>query len=154
MCEIWENIDLTDLEGEIWRNIENYPNYQVSNLGRVKSLNHRRTGREKILVQSFNNGYLLVKLYDGNGGGKNHRVHRLVAKAFVHNDSPNEKIYIDHYDTNRSNNKANNLRWVTSIENMNNYLTKQHMSQATKGLRTGEKHHHTKKCICNNIIFS
>ena len=53
------------MEKEIWKTIDGYPNYMVSNLGRVKSLNYNGTGREKILKPTKNkyNGYLQVCLY-------------------------------------------------------------------------------------------
>jgi len=55
-------------------------------------------------------------------------VHRLVAEAFIANDDPVHKIYVDHIDTNITNNARCNLRWVTPKENVNNELTKQNIS--------------------------
>lgn len=58
---------------------------------------------------------------------------RLVAELFVENDDPERKIYVDHIDTDTSNNRWDNLKWVTASENVNNPLTKRHMSEAMKG---------------------
>lgn len=66
---------------EIWKNIKGYEDiYQVSNLGRVKRVETDR------VLQPYRNkgGYLLVYLYK-NGKRKNHRIHRLVAQAFIPN---------------------------------------------------------------------
>ena len=68
---------------EIWKDIEGYKGlYQVSNLGRVKSLNYKRTGKEKILIYTKQkNGYIYIGLCK-DGIVKSFRVHRLVAKIF------------------------------------------------------------------------
>ena len=106
---------------EIWKNIKDYPNYMVSNLGRIKSLNYKRTGKEQILKQIKNsNGYLRVAL-SKNGNIKKYQIHRLVAEAFLPN--PENKPCIDHINCNRSDNRVENLRWVTQKENNNNPLT-------------------------------
>lgn len=87
---------------EIWREIKGYPNYMVSNLGRVKSLNYNRTGREEILKPSkTRNGYLKVELCK-NGKHKNCDIHRLVAEAFLTN--PDNLPQVNHKDENKENN--------------------------------------------------
>lgn len=58
------------------------------------------------------------------------RIYIVVAKLFVPN--PDNKPQVDHIDTNRKNNVASNLRWVTNEENMHNQLTRQHCSEAAK----------------------
>ena len=107
---------------ENWKDIEGYNGlYQISNLGRVKSLNYRNTGKEKILKPcKINNGYLLVALCK-NGKSKHYLVHRLVAEHFITN--PDNKSCIDHINTDRTDNRVCNLRWVTHKENINNPLT-------------------------------
>ena len=102
---------------EIWKTIEDYPNYMVSNMGRVKSLR----GKGKILkIKKEKNGYIRINLYK-KGVNKHFSVHRLVAQAFIPN--PENKPQIDHINTNRTDNRVEKLRWVTRIENMNNPLT-------------------------------
>lgn len=118
------------METEIWKDIEGYEGkYQVSNLGRVKSLNYKRSGKEQCLELSPDkDGYLMVCLYK-NERKKLARVNRLVAIAFIPN--PEGKPEVDHINNktgnkaaNRMDNRAVNLRWVTSIENKNNGQSK------------------------------
>ena len=97
---------------EVWKDIPEYEGlYQVSNLGRVKSLK-----REKFLKPNVDAyGYLCVDLYKN----KNHnfkRIHRHVAEAFIPNLE--NKPQINHIDGNKQNNNVNNLEWVTPCENI------------------------------------
>lgn len=118
MEEIYKNLSLENLEGEIWLSIEGYENYQVSNLGRVKSLRNRYgTYREKILKQGkMKNGYLCVKLCK-EGKMKICYVHRLVANAFIPN--PNGYRCVNHKDEDKTNNRVDNLEWCTQKYNVN-----------------------------------
>lgn len=102
---------------EIWKDIEGYEGlYQVSNLGRVKSLNYLRTGKEKILSQSKNpNGYLKVNLYK-NGKKGNWYVHRLVAEAFIPN--PQNFPEVNHKSENKEMNTVDDLEWTTHSLNV------------------------------------
>lgn len=108
---------------EIWKDVRGYEGlYQVSSLGRVKHLASERgkgTGRyarpERLCTPHIaNNGYWAVDLYRNNER-KTYLVHRLVAIAFVRN--PDEKLYVNHIDSNRLNCTAENLEWVTVSEN-------------------------------------
>ena len=107
---------------ENWKDIEGYEGiYQVSDRGRVKSLNYNHTGKEKILkTRKVKERYLHVCLWK-DGEYKFCFVHRLVAQAFI----PNPKNYpiINHKDENPSNNCVGNLEWCSSEYN-NNYGTK------------------------------
>ena len=100
---------------EIWKDIKNYEGlYQISNLGRVKSLWY---GREKILIPvKLKNGYLRVILCK-NGILKTYYVHRLVAEAFL--DNPNNLPQVNHKDENKQNNNVENLEWCTNEYNIN-----------------------------------
>ena len=129
---------------EIWKTVITedgiYENYQVSNLGRVKSLNYHR---EKILKQrKGKDGYLRINFYK-NGKMKNYMVHRLVAMAFI----PNISNYncVDHRDTNKENNKLSNLTWVTHKQNMNNELSRKKMSESQKGSTKMLGKHHSEE---------
>ena len=101
---------------EIWKDIKGYEGiYQVSNLGKVKSLNYKRGKHEKEIKQALNSrGYLEVGLF--NGKVKTHRVHRLVAQTFIPN--PENKDEVNHIDGNKKNNAVSNLEWNTSKENV------------------------------------
>ena len=114
---------------EIWKDVQGYEGlYQVSNLGRVKSLGRfvdklkcHYWQEEKILKPRKNHyGYLRFNLYK-DGKTKTFSVHRLVAVAFIPN--PENKPQIDHINADKTNNTVNNLRWVTCKENINNPLT-------------------------------
>lgn len=102
---------------EIWEPIKGYENlYEVSNLGRVKSLNYGRTRKEQVLKPVKNNkGYLLVDLCK-NRKIKRFLIHRLVAQTFIPN--PENKPHINHIDCNPKNNNVNNLEWCTPKENV------------------------------------
>lgn len=100
---------------EVWKTIDGYEDYQVSNLGRVKSL---LFNKERIL-KYFNDGkgYLQVKIHT-NKKCKTFRVHKLVAMCFHgHNPDGTHKVVVDHIDNNKLNNRADNLRLTTSRDN-------------------------------------
>ena len=105
---------------EIFKDIEGYEGlYQISNKGRVKSLERVTSSgcpiKEKIRVNSTKkNGYEFIILYK-DGKGKNFYIHRLVALAFIPNID--NKSQVNHIDENKSNNCVSNLEWVTNNEN-------------------------------------
>ena len=113
------------MENEVWKDIVGYEGlYQVSNLGRVKSLkrkvyagrNRMRWQYERILSnnKTNGNGYIVVSL-NKESKSKNKYVHRLVAEAFLEN--PNNYKYINHKDQNTFNNNVNNLEFCTAQYN-------------------------------------
>jgi hypothetical protein len=93
---------------EEFRVIEEYPAYKVSNLGRIKNPYGR------IIKGKFIEGYKHVELRD-ESGAKHKRVHRLVAKAFIPN--PENKEQVNHINGDKSDNRVENLEWVTNFEN-------------------------------------
>lgn len=103
---------------EEWKPVVGYEGiYEVSSLGRVKSLNYNHTKQEKILKQNKNkDGYLYVNIHK-QGKGKNFTVHRLVANAFI----PNPNIYpcVNHKDEDKTNNCVSNLEWCDVKYNTN-----------------------------------
>ena len=102
------------MQNEIWLDVPGFPGYQVSNAGRVKSF---RSG-ERILKQcNDSDGYPTVVLC-GAIGKRTKTIHRLVALAFIPN--PENKPEVDHINTNRMDNRVENLQWVTRKENANN----------------------------------
>lgn len=116
---------------EIWKDIEGYEGlYQVSNFGRVKSLdrldsaNHKLKGKLKS-TSIRPNGYVNVILYK-NSQRKGYSVHRLVAETFIPN--PEQKPQVNHKDEDKTNNTVLNLEWATNKENVN------HGNRTTKAM--------------------
>jgi len=94
---------------EIWKDIIlNNRNYQISSLWNFKSLNYKRTWKEKIL-KCYDNWkwYKYISIW------KKYYIHRLVALVFIWESN----LEINHIDWNKSNNKLKNLEWVTKSEN-------------------------------------
>lgn len=134
---------------EQWRDIKDYEGlYQVSNEGRVKSLNYRQTKQEKIL-KAFknNNGYLLVGLCK-NGKPIHKLVHRLVAEAFI--PMVEGKQEIDHINSVRHDNRVENLRWCTPEENANNPIT----IERVKAVNRKKAEALSKKVFCYDTNFN
>ena len=147
---------------EIWRDIKGYEGlYQVSNKGRVKSLdryaNNNGTPQfrpERILKQNIQkagrNKRCAVALCK-DGIISRFRVHRLVAEAFIPN--PENKPFIDHIDTDSTNNVVENLRWVTAKENSNNPLSRKHSSEAKMGHPDWGRHLSKEQRMENGRIY-
>jgi hypothetical protein len=113
---------------EIWKDIPEHEGiYQVSNKGNVKSL---RFNKEKSVKQYKDGGYNVVFL-TSEGKQRKHKVHRLVAMAFIPNIE--NKPCVDHINTIRDDNRVENLKWVTYKENSNNKLTRKHIAEARRG---------------------
>ena len=145
-----ERLKGKNLYKEIWKPIitdeEDYTGiYEVSNLGRVRSLdrivkvNNSKQPTKMVKGQIMTpcktkNGYLEIGLYK-DGKYKRLRINRLVAFAFIPN--PENKPHVDHINTIRNDNRVENLRWCTPKENTNNELTLKHKSESHKG----EKNH-------------
>ena len=96
---------------EKWKIINNYFNYEVSNMGNIRNIKTK-----KLLKFISHKGYNRVGLYnDFNKKQKIFTVHRLVAEAFIPN--PYNKPQVHHRDSVRNNNIISNLEWVTQSEN-------------------------------------
>lgn len=106
---------------EIWKDIPNYEGkYQISNLGRVKSILYvngkTRKTKERILKNKNTGKYQHILLWD-KGKCYNYTIHKLVAETFIPN--PNNYSEINHKDENVNNNRVDNLEWCTRKYNIN-----------------------------------
>lgn len=129
-CLLKNYVDtIPDLEQEFWCDIKEFEGlYQVSTKGRIKALAKIREKNNsyifysaKIMIpKNDKDGYKEIGLYK-NGHTTHHRVHRLVAEAFIPN--PENKPQVNHMDEVKSNNSIENLEWVTCLEN-NRYGSK------------------------------
>ena len=144
---------------EEWRDILGYEGlYQVSNLGKVRSLKDSHGKNRKLILKerTDKDGYKRVHLFK-NGKGKHYGVHRLVAITFIPN--PNNLPQVNHIDENKENNTIYNLEWCTAEYN-NNYGDRskragEKISKSMKGKYIGDKHPRSKKvkCITTGEIF-
>jgi NUMOD4 motif len=127
---------------EIWKDIIGYENlYQISSLGRIKSLHYNHTNLECILkgVKS-NKGYLLITLYNKNNNKKYkaYLIHRLVTIHFIPN--PENKPDVNHKFGIKDDNRASELEWATQSENekhahkfgLKNFNGERHWSKLTQ----------------------
>src|SRR5205809_7173572 len=96
---------------ETFRFVKNNNAYSVSNTGKIKSNKNNH-----ILAVTITNGYHRLGL-SKNKKRKNWKVCRLVAEAFVHNDDPINKTFVNHIDGDKLNDNATNLEFVTPSEN-------------------------------------
>lgn len=124
---------------EVWKDVQGYEGlYQVSNLGRVRSLDRtiidsigrKRLYKGKLLKPIIDNhGYFEVLLYKGTNRKPPH-IHRLVAQTFLPN--PKKLPCINHIDENKQNNAVSNLEWCSYKYN-NNYGTRTDRAIQTRG---------------------
>jgi hypothetical protein len=112
---------------EIWKPIDEYDNYSVSNLGNVRNDN---TGMS-LKAGVTRNGYLQFHL-SKNGECIKHYIHRLVAKAFIPN--PENKPFVDHVFNNVTDNRVEKLRWCTKEENQRNQQLSSRNTSGIKGV--------------------
>jgi hypothetical protein len=112
---------------EVWKSIDDFENYMVSNYGRVKSIDRiiKENGKKGYFKKGVvlkgqpnkNNGRIYVNLYNTREKKiKNAIVARLVAKAFI--DNPKNLREVNHIDRDVTNNHVDNLEWVSPKENM------------------------------------
>lgn len=105
--------ELENLELESWKDLIEFPEYQISSLGRVKNKINGKINKGSINQA----GYLLHRFYyydtEGNRHTKDIRTHLLVAKYFVVNGDPSYHTYVHHLDGNKLNAQASNLKWVS-----------------------------------------
>ncbi|MGK7395691.1 MAG: NUMOD4 domain-containing protein [Candidatus Cyclobacteriaceae bacterium M3_2C_046] len=108
---------------EIFKPIEGFPKYQVSNLGRIRSFTQNKK-QGKIMKQRIHpeQGYFMLDLIDDEGKRRTVYPHKEVAKAFCINVLPEERTVVVHLDGNLKNNNSTNLDWCTYSESIRNQI--------------------------------
>ncbi len=107
---------------ELWKDIPGFGGrYQASNIGRLAKI---IDGNRIIVHQTITRGYCVavLRIHTDDRRGKQIRVHRLIALTWICN--PEGKPYIDHINGIKNDNRIENLRWCTPLENSNNPNTK------------------------------
>ena len=125
---------------EIWKNIDGYDGYEVSNFGRVASNKYKN--RRILKQQKRKTGYLEIGLSNKNKV-KWILVHRLVLATFQP-ISGMENMEVNHKDENKENNRIDNLEWVTSKENCN---------YGTRNFRLSMDKNVPVECVETGIIY-
>ena len=131
---------MTQEEAEI-KDIKGFEDYQITDDGRVWS---KKTNKW-LKPQLGGNGYYQVGLCKDNKCFIR-KIHKLVAEHFIPN--PDNKPFIDHINTIRTDNSKSNLRWCTQKENMNNPISLQNNSEGQKGKKLSDE---TKKKISETM---
>jgi len=131
---------------EEFRDVDGYGGlYQVSNLGRIKSL---KFGKERILKGNINTpGYLDILLY-ANKEFKRRTIHQLVAVAFLGHKPCGYKLVVNHINFNKLDNRVGNLEIVTARENSN------HKHLKSTSFYTGVSWHKKNKKWCSQIYIN
>lgn len=125
------NLRPESMDGEIWKEIPNWPSHQISSLGRVKSFEKPGYG-ESIMIQGKHRlGYLKIFSSNVEKGKVGFYIHRLVAEAFVEN--PDWKAEVNHIGGDKMDNRASELEWCTRKENIR-HACKTGLIQARKGI--------------------
>lgn len=125
---------------ETFKTVEGFPNYSISDKGKVISYTHTDEGR-LLKPQKDAAGYLHIRLYDGtdkrgrykNGDSKPklEKVHRLVANAFISKPDTVEYYEVNHIDGDKHNNVVTNLEWVTRAQNIQHAWNNGLMNEGT-----------------------
>lgn len=137
---------------EVFKDVAGYEGlYQVSNYGRVMSLVNRKgevMKEPRELKPSVNGaGYCDVRLCKG-GIQKTHSVHRLIALAFVPNDDPEVKTTVDHIDEDKTNNRADNLQWLSLTDNIHRSVgnrCSEGVIKSSESIRRAKRKYSTKR---------
>jgi|GEM_PF-907714 len=136
-AERLEEQSLRSLNGEEWRDINGWEGeYEVSNLGQVRSIKNNLVLKPKIDRRYCSVGFYVAE----TGKFKRYLVHRLVAIAFI-GEPPTQQHQVNHIDGNPSNNNVANLEWVTPLENTRHAIEVLKVSKVNSGnFQAGSQH--------------
>jgi len=156
--KIYENLDINDLDNEIWKDILDYDcDYQVSNLGRVKSFKYDKISGKIIKQHKDNDDYFVINL-SKNGNKKTKKIHILVYETFNDYKLKSDECVHHDKDRNKENNILENLIMIpkkehNKLHNPKGRLlseeTKIKISESNKGKKHSEK---TKKIMSENNL--
>jgi hypothetical protein len=102
-----------DINTELWKTIEGFPNYQISNLGNVRNIKTLK----HLAPNPNGGGYLRVRIKNTEGKLTDLSINRLVAFAFLGNPPQNKNI-VNHINHKKTDNKLSNLEWVSAKQNV------------------------------------
>jgi len=111
---IYKNTSIEDMDGEEWLRIDEFPNYLVSNMGRIKN------SIGSIMKQNYSREYLILGLTKVVKNKKKRvtvRAHRIVASMFVENTNKKKNTSVNHINGIKEDNRACNLEWMSLMDN-------------------------------------
>ena len=103
---------------EVWKDIPQFKNYQVSNLGNVRSLDYNHTGKTKVLKKNIYKNRYRVGLYKQDVYNLKSSISVLVARAFLNHKPCGHKLVVDHINNDSLNDKLYNLQVITHRQNI------------------------------------
>lgn len=131
----------TTTDNEVWKTLQEYPNYRVSSLGNIRHINANKN-RE---LYKTKKGYLQVSVNVGGNKGKSIYIHTLIAKAFLPN--PKGLPVIDHINRDKQDNRVENLRWSSIALNTHNTTKEGNYTSKYKGVYKDAK---TNQYVCRS----
>lgn len=140
---------------EIWKIIPGFKRYEASSLGRIRSL-ARNWGKLKLMSMTphYLHKYLQNRFCDDKGRARTMRIHQLVALAFISN--PNNLPHVNHKNGIKTDNRAENLEWITNRENAQHYRESVYRTSGRKlpvGVRETKAGHFSTKINCFGLVL-
>lgn len=117
-------------KNEIWKIIKEYSDYQISNLGRIKSFKYNKINGKILKINKDSKNYFFINLWR-NGTSKNKLIHVLVYETF-YNDKLKLNECVHHKDENKENNYYDNLEKMTKFDHNSFHNKEKYHSDETK----------------------